>query len=94
MLVGHQSSRESEHREELIVKDACCSTLSVVVGDVCLGIACEVVFDDQDVLDNRFLFHAHGYLHRDIVNVDHGTSDSYGCSSSSSGPCPATRIFP
>ena len=28
----------------------------VVVGDIRLGIACEVVFDDQNVLDDWFFF--------------------------------------
>ena len=43
---------------------------SVVVGDVCLGIACEVVFDDQDILHYRFLLHTDGQLHRDVVDVN------------------------
>ena len=41
----------------------------VVVGNICLGIACEVVLDDQDVLYDWFLLHTHSHLHGHIVDV-------------------------
>ena len=68
-LVGHQSSGKSKHREELIVQDMCCSTCSIFVGDIHLGVACEVVLDDQDILHDRLLFHTHHDLHGHVVDV-------------------------
>ena len=41
----------------------------MIVGDICLGVACEVVFDDQDILHDRFLFYTHCYLHSHVVYV-------------------------
>ena len=41
----------------------------MVVGDIRLSIACEMVFDDQDILDDQFLLDTHHNLHGHIVNV-------------------------
>ena len=53
-LVRHQSPWESEHREKLVVKDAHRSAHGVVIGDIRLGKAREVIFDDQNVLHNSY----------------------------------------
>ena len=42
---------------------------SMIVGDIRLGVACEVVFDDQDIFHDRFLFYTHHYFHGHVVNV-------------------------
>ena len=41
----------------------------MIVGDIRLGVACEVVFDDQDILHDRFLFYAHRYFYLHVVDV-------------------------
>ena len=41
----------------------------MIVGDIRLGVACEVVFDDQDIFHDRFLFYDHCYFHGHVVNV-------------------------
>ena len=68
-LVRHQSSREPEHREELVVQNACCHAHSVVAGDISLGIVCKMVLNHQNILDDWFFLNAHGYLHGHIVDV-------------------------
>ena len=42
-------SWESKHREKLVVKDACRSARGMVIGDIRLGKACEVILNDQNV---------------------------------------------
>ena len=42
---------------------------SVIVGDIRLGIACKMVLDHQNILDDRFFLNAHSYLHGHIVDV-------------------------
>ena len=39
------------------------------VGDVCLCVAHEVIFHNQDVFHDGLLFDAHGNFHRDVVDV-------------------------
>ena len=46
------------------------SARGMVIGDICLGKACEVILGDQNVLHNRLLCHTHHYLHGDIVNMN------------------------
>ena len=41
----------------------------VVVGDIRLGIACKMVLNHQNILDDQFFLNAHGYLHGHIVDV-------------------------
>ena len=41
----------------------------MVVGDIRLSIACQMILSDQDVLDDRFLLDAHCHLHGHIVDV-------------------------
>ena len=42
----------------------------MVIGDIRLGKACEVILDDQNVLHDRLLCHAHRYLHGDVVDMN------------------------
>ena len=68
-LVRHQLLREPKHREKLVVKHARRGAHSVVVGDVCLGVAREVIFHDQDIFYDGLFFHAHSNFHRHVVDV-------------------------
>ena len=53
----------------------------MIVGDIRLGIACRMVLDHQNILDNQFFLNAHGYLHGNIVDVYQvqglGTEDGF-----------------
>ena len=53
----------------------------MIVGDICLGIACKMVLDHQNILDDWFFLNAHGYLHGHIVDVYQnqwfGTEDGF-----------------
>ena len=59
-----------EHREKLVVKDTRRSVCGMVIGDICLGKACEVILDDQNVLHDRLLCHTHHYLHGDVADMN------------------------
>ena len=41
----------------------------MVVGNIHLGIACKMVLDDQGILHDGFLFHAHCHFHGHVVDV-------------------------
>ena len=41
----------------------------MVVGDIHLSIACEIILNDQDVLDDWFLLDTHRHLHGHVVDV-------------------------
>ena len=47
----------------------CTVVHTVIVGDVCLGVTCKVVFDNQHVLHDQLFFNAYCDLHRHVSSV-------------------------
>ena len=41
----------------------------MVVGNIGLSITCKVIFNDQDIFYDQFLFHAYGHLHGHVIDV-------------------------